>query len=145
VPHTPPARGSNQGRERPGLVGSATLAALLDQLTIADQAQARAVELLARLHTTGEVEATTGTAVETWLLARGLPGSDRRMLTTAVTQLSRLPAVAAGFASGTVSWGQVRTICLLAERLSAEAAAELDGRAWPARSRGGPGATRTAC
>jgi hypothetical protein len=94
------------------------LAELLDQAAVADRANQRMVELLARLHATGEAETVTGVAVDVWLLSVGLPASDRRMLDTATVQLERLPAVADGFARGLVSWGQVRTLCLLAQRLS---------------------------
>jgi hypothetical protein len=117
----------HDGEGRPPAVDACEpLAELLDQVATADRANARAVELLTRLHVTGEAETVTGVAVDVWLLHAGLPASDRRMLTTAVTQLGRLPAVADGFARGVVSWGQVRTLCLLAERLSADQAAEFD-------------------
>jgi hypothetical protein len=108
------------------LPACAPLAELLQVVEAADRANARAVELLARLHATGEAEAVTGVAVETWLLSRGVPASDRRMLATAASQLSRLPSVADGSSRGVVSWGQVRTISLLTERLSAGDATEFD-------------------
>jgi hypothetical protein len=102
------------------------LAELLDQAAVADRANQRMVELLARLHATGEAETVTGVAVDVWLLSVGLPASDRRMLDTATVQLGRLPAVADGFARGLVSWGQVRTICLLTQRLSDTDADQFD-------------------
>jgi hypothetical protein len=102
------------------------LAELLDQAAVADRANQRMVELLARLHATGEAETVTGVAVDVWLLSVGLPASDRRMLDTATVQLGRLPSVADGFARGLVSWGQVRTICLLTQRLSDTDADEFD-------------------
>jgi hypothetical protein len=111
------------------------LAELLATLAAADRANARAVELLARLHATGECEDTTGVAVEVWLLHAGLPATDRRMLDTACVQLGRLPAVADGFARGALSWGQVRTICLLTQRLSDVDAAEFDLRLAPSIDR----------
>jgi hypothetical protein len=111
------------------------LAELLDQLAVADRANARAVELLARLHVTGEAEAVTGVSVDLWLLRAGLPATDRRMLTCATVQLDRLAAVADGFARGVLSWGQVRTLCLLAERLSAVDAGEFDLRLAPSIDR----------
>jgi hypothetical protein len=111
------------------------LAELFDQVAVADRANARAVELLARLHVTGEAEAVTGVSVDLWLLRAGLPATDRRMLTCATVQLDRLAAVADGFARGVVSWGQVRTLCLLAERLSAVDAGEFDLRLAPSIDR----------
>jgi hypothetical protein len=115
------------GDRHPPLVDACEpLAELLDCVAAADRANARTVELLARLHLTGEAEAVTGVSVELWLLRAGLPASDRRMLATAVTQLGRLPAVADGFARGVVSWGQVRTVCLLTQRLSVDDAGEFD-------------------
>jgi hypothetical protein len=110
--------GDDRQGQPPAVDACEPLAELLEQVAVADRANARVVDLLARLHVTGECEATTGVAVEVWLLQAGLPASDRRMLATAVTQLGRLPAVADGFARGLVSWGQVRTLCLLTQRLS---------------------------
>jgi hypothetical protein len=124
-----------RGEQRPGVVACPPLAELLESVAAADRANARTVELLTRLHATGECEATTGVAVETWLLSAGLPASDRRMLDTATVQLGRLPAVADGFASGLLSWGQVRTICLLTERLSTDDATEFDLTLAPAIDR----------
>jgi hypothetical protein len=127
--------GHDRQGQPPAVEACPPLAELLDQLAAADRANARAVELLARLHATGEAEAVTGVTVDLWLLQAGLPASDRRMLDTATVQLGRLPSVADGFASGLVSWGQVRTICLLTQRLSDADAAEFDLRLAPSIDR----------
>ncbi|MEX1178168.1 MAG: hypothetical protein WEB09_06875 [Nitriliruptor sp.] len=112
--------------ELPGLVASPALAELLANLEAADRANARATAILSDLHRSGEVEEATGVAVELWLLSVGATRSDRRMLSTAAVQLDRLPSVRDGFDRGILSWSQVRTLCLLAERLSSDDAAELD-------------------
>ncbi len=112
--------------ELPGLVASPALAELLANLEAADRANARVTALLGDLHASGEVEGATGVSLEMWLLWAGATGSDRRMLTTSAVQLGRLPAVREGFDRGILSWGQVRTLCLLAERLSSDDAAEFD-------------------
>lgn len=133
---TPPeARHQRRRGGRDGVVapeGCDQLAALLDAVADAEAAQARIVAVLARLQCTGEVEERTGVAVEMWLLAAGVTGSDRRMLATAVTQLRRLPAVAQGLLNGTVSWGQTRALCLMAEQLSTADVDQFDARLGPA-------------
>lgn len=123
------------GGDQPGLVASPALAELLANLEVADRANARATALLTELHASGEVEEATGVAVEAWLLSVGATRSDRRMLSTAAVQLARLPAVRSGFDRGLLSWGQVRAICLVAERLSAEHASALDLTLAPAIER----------
>jgi hypothetical protein len=120
------ARRGEGGGELPGLVACPAVAELLANVEAADRANARATALLADLHRSGQVEEVTGVAVEVWLLTSGVTGSDRRMLTTAAVQLERLPAVRDGFDRRLLTWGQVRTLCLLAERLSDQHAAELD-------------------
>jgi hypothetical protein len=120
------AVGHDRQGQSPAADACPPLAELLDQAAVADRANQRMVELLARLHATGEAEAVTGVAVEVWLLHAGLPASDRRMLNTATVQLGRLPSVADGFVRGLLSWGQVRALCLLTQRLSEVDAAEFD-------------------
>ncbi len=94
------------------------LAQVLDLLATVDRATADAVELIGRLQQTGEVEAATGLPLELWLSVRGRrTRSDQRMLATAADTLARLPNVAAAFASGLLSWAQVRAIVLKCERL----------------------------
>lgn len=110
----------------PGSTDAPRLAALLDDVAAIDALQARVVDGLGELIASGEVEAATGLPVETWLLVAGVTRSDRRMLATAVTQLGRLPAVAAAFAHGTLTWPQVRTVCLAVSRLSVADAQEAD-------------------
>jgi hypothetical protein len=118
--------GDGPGAELPGLVASPAVAELLAHLESADRANACATALLADLFASGDCESTTGVAVETWLLTSGVPTTDRRMLATAAVQLCRLPSVRDGFDRRLVTWGQVRTLCLLAAPLSDEHAAALD-------------------
>jgi hypothetical protein len=118
--------GDGAGDQLPGLVACPAVAELLAHLEAADRANARATALLADLFASGDSESSTGVAVETWLLAAGVPITDRRMLATAAVQLCRLPSVRDGFDRRLVTWGQVRTLCLLAAPLSDEHATALD-------------------
>lgn len=94
------------------------LAEVLDLLAMVDRATADAVDLIARLQQTGEVEAATGLPLELWLSVKGRrTRSDRRMLTTTADVLERLPNVADAFSAGMLSWAQVRAIVLKCERL----------------------------
>jgi hypothetical protein len=97
--------------------------AICAALRSADALTAVAVELLGR----GGVEAATSLPAEMLLgLSARRMGSEARMLTGAACELRAMPALAAAFSDGTVSWGQVRAIVAAVSRLPAPARVEID-------------------
>jgi hypothetical protein len=87
------------------------LVELVDTLRQIDRLTAKATDLVARAHTTGEVEDATGLPLELWLSAAGRrTRSDRRMLQSVAELRSKLPSLAEGFDAGKVSWAQVRAV-----------------------------------
>ncbi len=106
---------------------------LLAAVAAANERLAHAVTLLAALAGSGLVEREEGLPVDTLLAcAAGMTGADRSMLQTAADTLASMPATAAAFAGGQISWGQVRQIVGATKRLSKAHRAEIDERigAW---------------
>ncbi len=98
---------------------SEELADLLTQVRLAEHHLARAVVLAGRLASSGVSEAVEGLPLDLLLgVACRLTGADRRTLIAAGEALADLPAVAALFVEGAVSWGQVRAITTGAKRLT---------------------------
>ncbi len=105
------------------------LGLLLDDVRRAEHHLARAVVRAGRLAGSGASEAVEGLPLDLLLgVACRLTGADRRMLIAAGEALADLPAVAALFVEGAVSWGQVRAMTTAAKRLSADGRAVLDAR-----------------
>ncbi len=105
---------------------------LLETLRELDRLQSRAVELVAYMHESGEVEQSTGLDVEAWLAAEGrCTRSDRRMLGTAADTLRLLPGVRDAFRRGILSWSQVRAIALKCERLPGHLCRHIDDALGP--------------
>merc|ERR1711969_322160 len=87
-------------------------------MQVLDRETARIVRLLTVVQATGEVEETTGVALEQWLSQTGRATiADRRMLQTAATVLARMPRTLAAFETGKLSWSQVRVIVLETRRV----------------------------
>lgn len=109
------------------------IAELLAAVAAANAHLARAVALVASLAGSGLVEREEGLPVDTLLAcAAGMTGADRSMLQTSADTLASMPATAAAFAAGRISWGQVRQIVGATKRLSRAHRAEIDERigAW---------------
>lgn len=110
-------------------VGAAELRQLVDDVRAAERHLASAVLAAGRLAATGVCEHAEGLPLELFLaLACRMTGADRRMLIAAGETLADMPATAALFRDGAISWGQVRAITGAVRRLSAADRAELDGR-----------------
>ena len=109
--------------------GAAELRALTDHVREAERHLAAAVLFAGRLASSGVCERVEGLPLELLLgLACRLTGADRRMLVAAGEALADMPATAALFRDGAISWGQVRAITAAVRRLSAADRAELDNR-----------------
>jgi hypothetical protein len=132
--HTPPAplpastsSGSTDLAERiteqlaerhPVLADAPDVARMLARLRAADLLVARAIDDLIELQDTGLAEALTGVGPTNWMaIVARRTRTDARMLATAATMLRRLPTLRAAFQDGTLSWAQVRAVCLAAHRL----------------------------
>lgn len=108
---------------------AATLHGLLDDVRAAERHLARAVLTAGELASSGVSERVEGLPLDLLLsLACRLTGSDRRILITAGEALAHMPATAALFRDGALSWGQVRAITGAMRRLGAADRAELDRR-----------------
>jgi hypothetical protein len=112
------------------------LAAVLDRLTVADDALLDAVVGLADLLACDRVETTTGVGVEHWLsIVARMTRMDRRLLLRTCRLLGRLPSLDAAVRGHRVSFAQVRglTIALrsaprrLDDQVDAVLAGLLDG------------------
>jgi hypothetical protein len=89
----------------------------------ADALIARAVELVGH----GDVESATGLPAEMILSLEGRrTGSEARMIVQAASTLRSMPALAAAFRNGAVSWGQVRAIVSACASLPAADRAQID-------------------
>lgn len=110
-------------------IGAAALRELLEDVRAAERHLARAVLAAGRLASSGVCERVEGLPLELLLaLACRLTGTDRRMLVAAGEALADMPATAALFRDGAISWGQVRAITAAVRRLGAADRAELDAR-----------------
>jgi hypothetical protein len=94
------------------------LGSLLATLRRVDRLVASCVASIAELHRHGAAQAVTGVGLEGWMSMVGRrTGGDVRMLLTTARLFVRLPSLAAAFGGGELSWSQVRSIVLAAERL----------------------------
>lgn len=97
--------------------------AIATLLRAADALTAAAVDLVGR----GGIESVTGLATETVLALDGRRiGSEARTITQAAGMLRQMPHLAACFARGIVSWGQVRCIMSAVSRLRAADRTDID-------------------
>lgn len=102
---------------------------LRDLLDSVDRSIARAVTLAGRIAASGACERAEGLTLDVWLaVAARLTGGDAKMLLTAADVLAHMPVTAGLFATGKLSWGQVRAIVSTARGFGARRRSELDGR-----------------
>jgi hypothetical protein len=94
------------------------LGSLLATLRRVDRLVASCVASIAELHRHGAAQAVTGVGLEGWMSMVGRrTGADIRMLLTTARLFARLPSLETAFRAGELSWSQVRSIVLAAERL----------------------------
>ncbi|MEX1165002.1 MAG: hypothetical protein WEB03_15635 [Nitriliruptor sp.] len=102
------------------------LAELVATLRVVDRLTSRAVTLASRLDGR-RAAAEEGMTVDAALrLHTGAAGSDVSMVLTAAEVLASMPAAAALFARGVLSWGHVRSLVAGARRLDTATRSELD-------------------
>ncbi|HSK22336.1 MAG TPA: hypothetical protein VK906_04130, partial [Egicoccus sp.] len=104
------------------------LAAVLDRLTVADDALLDAVAGLAELLATDRVETVTGVGVEHWLtIVARTTRMDRRLLLRACRLLGRLPALDAAVRAHRVSFAQLRGLTIALRHAPRRLDDQIDG------------------
>ena len=109
--------------------GAQAWSSLCERLTQRARLDAEIVRLTGVVVRSGTIEALEGVTLDTALnLVTRAPSSDRSMQITAAEVLSDMPATMRLFASGELSWGQVRAIVADIKRFPRDARRELDAR-----------------
>jgi hypothetical protein len=95
------------------------LAQVLTELREVDRLLAGVIDSLVLMLDSGIVESATGVALDQWLaIVARRTRSDVRMLRGAVRACRRLPSLHAAFSTGRISWAQLRTIAIQADKAS---------------------------